>query len=62
MERWLEPAICTIGKRSVVAVASATRPLRNPAPDVVGQLPGRFVRKPAAAAAWPASLSWRKPI
>ena len=30
--------------------------------DTVRQMPGFLVRNPAAAAAWPASLSWRKPM
>ena len=62
MCRSLDPEICTIGKQFVVALASATSPLRKPGADTVRQMPGFFVRNPAAAAAWPASLSWRKPM
>ena len=62
MCRSLDPEICTIGKQLVVALASPTRPLRNPGADTVRQMPGFPVRKPAAAAACAALLSWRKPM
>jgi len=57
MCRSLDPEISTIGKQLVVALASPTRPLRNPGADTVRQMPGFPVRNPAAAAAWAALLS-----
>jgi hypothetical protein len=62
MCRSLDPEIWIIGKQFVVAFASATSPLRKPGPDTVRHTPGLLVRNPAAAAACPASLSWRKPM
>ncbi len=62
MARSLEPLIWIIGKQFVVALASATSPFRNPGADTVRQIPGRWLKNPAAAAAWPAGCSWRKPM
>src|SRR4051812_12267145 len=59
--RSLDPEIWTIGKQFVVALASETSPLRKPGADTVRHTPGVWVRKPAAAAAFPALASWRKP-
>src|SRR5882672_970403 len=55
----LEPLIRIIGKQLVVALARATRPFRNPGAETVRQMPGRCVRYPAAAAAYPAATSLR---
>ncbi len=38
------------------------QPVEEAGADTVRQMPGFLVRNPAAAAAWPASLSWRKPM
>ena len=38
-------------------VGQRDQPVEEPGPETVRQMPGFFVRKPAAAAAWPASLS-----
>ena len=46
-----------MGKQFVVALANATRPLRNPGAETVRQMPGRLVKNPAAAAACPALVS-----
>ena len=49
-----------MGKQFTVALESAVKPFKNPGAETVKQMPGFWVKKPAAAAALPACCSWRK--
>ena len=57
-----EPAIMMTGQPFSVASFKGTMPFRNPGADTVRYRPGLPVMKPSAAAALPASASWRMPM
>lgn len=60
--RSLEPEIMITGQPFSVASFSGGRPFRKPGAETVMNTPGLPVMKPAAAAALPASASWRMPM
>ena len=63
MWRSLDPEICTTGKQFVVALAKRDEAVEEPRTGNRQAHTGlAAVRNPAAAAAWMASLSWRKPM
>ncbi len=57
-----EPDSMMTGQPFSVASFSGMRPFMKPGADTVRYTPGLPVMKPSAAAALPASASWRMPM